>query len=68
MQASISSCFPWINCLGDANIMAIGARLHTRQEATALVRPFLETPFSGDPRHMRRIAQVSRIEEVASWT
>ena len=39
----------------DAQVVAIGARQHTTAEATALVRTFLAEPFSGDPRHQRRI-------------
>src|SRR3954463_5780422 len=39
----------------DANVVAIGARQHTLDEATALVLLFLATPFSEDPRHVRRI-------------
>ncbi len=47
----------------DANVVAIGARQHTLDEATALVTAFLETPFSGDPRHLRRIGQVAEYEQ-----
>jgi len=46
----------------DANVVAIGARQHPLDEATALVEAFLSTPFSGDPRHARRIAQVAEYE------
>ncbi|MFG2168613.1 ribose-5-phosphate isomerase [Micromonospora chersina] len=46
----------------DANIVAIGGRQHTLDEATALVEAFLATPFSGNPRHARRIAQVADYE------
>ncbi|MDG6108231.1 ribose-5-phosphate isomerase [Dactylosporangium aurantiacum] len=42
----------------DANIVAVGARQHTLDEATALVTAFLSTAFSGNERHARRIAQV----------
>ena len=42
----------------DANIVAVGARQHTLDEATALVTAFLSTSFSGNERHARRIAQV----------
>lgn len=42
----------------DANIVAIGARQHTLDEATSLVTAFLSTAFSGNERHARRIAQV----------
>ncbi|MFG3300938.1 ribose-5-phosphate isomerase [Micromonospora chersina] len=47
----------------DANIIAIGGRQHTLDEATALVEAFLTTPFSGNPRHARRIAQVADYEQ-----
>lgn len=46
----------------DANVVAIGARMHTPQEATALVTAFLSTEFSGEPRHVRRISQVAEYE------
>jgi ribose 5-phosphate isomerase B len=46
----------------DANVVAVGARQHPLDEATALVVTFLTTPFSGDPRHARRIAQVAEYE------
>lgn len=47
----------------DANVIAIGARQHTLDEATALVEAFLTTPFSGNPRHARRITQVAEYEQ-----
>ncbi|MCH4250151.1 MAG: ribose-5-phosphate isomerase [Microbacteriaceae bacterium] len=46
----------------DANVVAVGARQHSVQEATELVRAFLEEPFSGAERHRRRIAQISAYE------
>jgi ribose 5-phosphate isomerase B len=49
----------------DANVVSIGARMHTLDEATGLVERFLTTPFSGDPRHVRRIAMMSHYEESA---
>jgi ribose 5-phosphate isomerase B len=42
----------------DANVIAIGARMHPAEEAIAFVDAFLAEPFSGDPRHARRIEQV----------
>lgn len=39
----------------NANVISVGARMHTTEEATQLVEWFLETEFSGDPRHARRI-------------
>jgi ribose 5-phosphate isomerase B len=46
----------------DANVVAVGARQHSADEATELIRLFLETPFSGEERHLRRIALVSEYE------
>jgi ribose 5-phosphate isomerase B len=40
----------------DANVVSIGARQHSVEEATELVLHFLATPFSGDERHARRSA------------
>jgi ribose 5-phosphate isomerase B len=47
----------------DANLVAIGARQHTLDEATGLVRTFLATPFSGNERHARRIAEIADYEK-----
>ena len=47
----------------DANVVAVGARMHSLDEATRLVERFVTTPFSGDPRHARRIAMISGYEE-----
>jgi len=46
----------------DANVVALGGRMHTLEEGWAIVVAFLETPFSGAERHARRIAQVSAYE------
>ena len=46
----------------DANVVAIGARQHTVDEAVALVDAFLGEPFSHDPRHQRRIDQLAAYE------
>jgi ribose 5-phosphate isomerase B len=46
----------------DSNVLAIGSRQHTLDEATALAEAFLTTPFSGDERHLRRIAQLAEYE------
>ena len=47
----------------DANVIAIGARQHSKAECLILVRTFLEERFSGDERHKRRIAQIARYED-----
>lgn len=47
----------------DANVVAVGARQHTLDEATAIVEAFLATPFSGNERHVRRIGQLTAYEQ-----
>jgi ribose 5-phosphate isomerase B len=47
----------------DANILAIGGRQHSLEEATGFVEAFLATPFSGSTRHLRRITQVAEYEK-----
>ena len=46
----------------DANVIGIGARMHSEEEALELVRMFLATPFSGDERHARRIRLLAEYE------
>jgi ribose 5-phosphate isomerase B len=46
----------------DANVLAIGAREHTPDEAATFADAFLTTPFSGNERHARRIAQLTEYE------
>lgn len=46
----------------DANVIAIGGRMHSRDDATAFVDAFLAEPFSQDPRHVRRIGMLSEYE------
>ena len=41
----------------DANILSLGARFVSVEEADLAVRIFLETPFSDSPRHARRLAK-----------
>ena len=46
----------------DANVISIGARQHTVEEAIAFIDRFVQTPFSGEERHVRRIAQLAEYE------
>ncbi|AEI12692.1 ribose-5-phosphate isomerase [Cellulomonas gilvus] len=46
----------------DANVIAIGARQHSVDDAIAMVEAFLAEPFSGDPRHQRRIDLLTAYE------
>ena len=46
----------------DSNVLSIGAREHTLDEATSFAEAFLTTPFSGSERHARRIAILAEYE------
>jgi ribose 5-phosphate isomerase B len=41
----------------NANILSIGARFVSPEDANEAVHVFLTTPFSGDERHLRRLAK-----------
>jgi len=47
----------------DANVVSIGARMHTPEEATLIVDAFLATAFSADQRHQHRIDQLTTYEQ-----
>ncbi|MCL1900276.1 MAG: ribose-5-phosphate isomerase [Promicromonosporaceae bacterium] len=42
----------------NANVVAVGGRMHSLADATAIIEAFLATPFSGEPRHARRVQQM----------
>jgi ribose 5-phosphate isomerase B len=46
----------------DANVISIGARQHTIEEATGFIDTFIAEPFSFEERHARRIAQLAEFE------
>lgn len=50
----------------DANVIAIGARQHTFEEVAALIDRFVATPFTGEERHARRIAQLGEYERTGT--
>jgi ribose 5-phosphate isomerase B len=45
-------------CHNDANILAMGARVVGAGHALKIVDTFLDTPFSNDERHIRRISLI----------
>jgi ribose 5-phosphate isomerase B len=47
----------------NANVLGIGGRMHTTDEAVAIADAFVAEPFSGDPRHQRRIDLLAAYEE-----
>ncbi|GGK38229.1 ribose-5-phosphate isomerase B [Pilimelia terevasa] len=47
----------------DANVVGVGARQHTLDEAAAIVEAFLTTTFSAGDRHSRRIGQITQYEK-----
>jgi len=46
----------------DANIISLGNRTLTIDKAKALVKIWLETPFSNEERHKRRIEKIKKLE------
>lgn len=46
----------------NANVISVGARQHSEEEVLEMVLTFLETPFSGSERHVRRIDMISDYE------
>ncbi|MDF9810616.1 ribose 5-phosphate isomerase B [Aurantimicrobium minutum] len=46
----------------NANVISIGARQHTLEEAVGFIDTFIAEPFPGDERHVRRIAQLAEYE------
>lgn len=51
----------------NAQVVAVGARMHTAEEATAIVEAFLTTPWSEAPRHQRRIDMLLTYEETGHF-
>ena len=47
----------------DANVLSLGARMYTIDEATGFAKVFISTPFSGELRHARRLAMVADYEK-----
>ncbi len=47
----------------DANVLSLGARMYPLADAVGFARVFVETPFSGEARHARRLAMVADYEK-----
>jgi ribose 5-phosphate isomerase B len=50
----------------NANILSIGARFVKPNLAEQVVKKWIETPFSGDERHVRRIHKIALFERSVS--
>lgn len=46
----------------NANVIGLGARMHSEGEAIEIVQAFISTEFSNDARHIRRIDQLKEYE------
>lgn len=47
----------------NSNIICIGARFFTADECMKMIKVFLKTPASKDPRHIRRVNKIIALEE-----
>lgn len=46
----------------DSNVLSLGARFLTEEEALEAIDMWLETAFSGEDRHVRRISKIDEID------
>lgn len=76
-EAVVANRFPKVRCAvfyggsfdivklsrdhNNANMLALGARFLALPEAKAAVKLWLETPFSEDERHIRRLKKIEKI-------
>ncbi len=44
----------------DSNVLSLGARFIDENSALAAVKMWLEIPFTGEPRHIRRLAKIDK--------
>ncbi len=47
----------------DSNVLSLGARFISEEEAKQAVKAWLASPFTGDERHVRRIGKLDTIQE-----
>lgn len=46
----------------DANVISLSAEMLDEEEAWKIIKVFLETPFSGEDRHLRRLQKLEQVE------
>ena len=49
----------------NANVVGISGRMHSIDECKAIIDAFIETAFSNDERHIRRINKIATYEDTA---
>lgn len=49
----------------DANVLVFGSELISKSDAIRAVKAFLETPFSAEERHTRRVGKITKRESEA---
>ena len=47
----------------DANVLSLGARMYSEDDAIRFAQVFVSTPFSGEARHARRLAMIADYEK-----
>jgi ribose 5-phosphate isomerase B len=47
----------------DANVLSLGARMYSTEDALSFAQVFVATPFSGEARHARRLARIADFEK-----
>jgi ribose 5-phosphate isomerase B len=47
----------------DANVLSLGARMYSIEDAVGFAKVFVETAFSEEPRHARRLAMIADYEK-----
>jgi ribose 5-phosphate isomerase B len=50
----------------DANVLGLGARMLSQEAAVSIVDAFVNTEFSHDPRHARRIGMLTAFEQTGT--
>jgi ribose 5-phosphate isomerase B len=47
----------------NANVLSLGARMYSVDDAVGFAKVFVETAFSGAPRHVRRLDEIAAYED-----
>jgi ribose 5-phosphate isomerase B len=47
----------------DANVLSLGARMYSLEDALSFAKVFVATPFSGEARHARRLSMIADFEK-----